>query len=112
MRDFCYILSKSTLLILQSVYLYYSLRDRLSQVEEQERKLEQELESVRAELELTKDINTSQEQTILDLQQQQSDQKSANKVSITHSIVCLLWLVKCYTITLYFQTQIFAIHKY
>ena len=35
---------------------------------------------MRAELELTKDINSSQEQTILDLQQQQSDQKSANKV--------------------------------
>ena len=59
---------------------FYSLRERLSQVEEHERKLEQELEAVRAELELTKDINSSQEQTILDLQQQQSDQKSANKV--------------------------------
>ena len=48
----------------------FRLRDRLHQVEEQEQSQELLLENLKDELQLTKGISASQEQTILDLQQQ------------------------------------------
>ncbi|XP_067928454.1 golgin subfamily A member 4-like [Watersipora subatra] len=55
------------------------LRDRLQQVEEHEQTQEAQLENLKEKLRLTEDKNSCQEQTILDLQQQISEQGSSDE---------------------------------
>ena len=70
------------------MYHIIRLRDRLQQVEEQEQNHEMKLDGLKDELDLTKEINVSQEQTILNLQEQIAQLGSSDERKKQETKVC------------------------
>ena len=80
------------------MYHIIRLRDRLQQVEEQEQNQEMKLDGLKDELDLTKEINVSQEQTILNLQEQiaqlgSSDERKKQETKVCKLLFCFFALI-------------------